>query len=210
MDLGGQHKKKAIQFADVLSRIYLIISLGMSLFIKEVVQIFIADGYLLAWTLVPIILVAYQIRSVYLFYVNTLFYNTKATRYIFIATLSGSLLSVLLTATLTQYLGLLTPAIVLLIQWTVIAIIIYVLSRKIEPVNFKIKNMLLYIAILVLVSAVGLFYDITHPTGPLIWQNLLYKIVLYLVTTFVLIYREIPTIKSLFTDFIGKKLNSGD
>lgn len=210
MDLGDQHKKKAIQFADVLSRIYLIISLGMSLFIKEVIQIFIADGYLLAWTLVPIILVAYQIRSVYLFYVNTLFYNTKATRYIFIATLSGSLLSVLLTATLTQYLGLLTPAIVLLIQWTVIAIIIYVLSRKIEPVNFKIKNMLLYIAILVLVSGVGLFYDIAHPTGPLIWQNLLYKIVLYLVTTIVLVYREIPTIKALFTDFIGKKLNSGD
>ncbi len=205
MDMGGKEKEKAIQFTDILSRLYLLISLGMAFFIKEVIQIFIHPSYLLAWTLVPVILIAYQIRSIYLFYVNTLFYNTKATRFIFLATLSGSLLSVFLSATLTQVLGLMTPAVVLLLQWMLTTGVVYLLSRKIEPVDFKIKRLLGYVGILILGSGMGLFYDICHPEGPLMWQNFLYKVVLYLMIAFLLLHRDLPTLKTMAQNMLKHK-----
>src|SRR5699024_5934333 len=70
----GGSRQRIINLADILSKGYLIISIAVSFFIKEIIQIFLPESYLYAWVIIPIMLVAYQLRSIYFFYVNTLFF----------------------------------------------------------------------------------------------------------------------------------------
>lgn len=206
MDQGKEQHHQVIKFADAICKLYLIINIGMSLFFKELLQIFTPEGYLLAWMYIPILAVAYQIYAIYLFYVNTLFYNTKATRVIFIASLSGSVLNVMISALFTREIGLLTPAIAFLIQQIFTTIIVVILSKKIEPVAFKLGSMVGNVILLALVSMIGLFYDIGHPDAPIIWQNLIYKLVIFVSVTFVLVYKYLPQIKTGLQQFMaGKK-----
>ena len=158
MDKGKSEQKQIINFVDVLSKGYLIISVLMSFFIKEIIQVFLPGDYLIAWTLIPIMLVAYQVKSVYLFYVNTLFYNTKSTKYIFISSVSGNLVNILVSTGFTRTLGLITPAIAILIQWVITSSIVILLSRRVEPVNFKLSKMISDIPYLRNFASTSCFY----------------------------------------------------
>lgn len=76
---------------------------------------------------------------------NTLFYNTKATKLIFIASVSGSLINVIFSTFFTEKFDLFTPAIAIVLQWVIVSAIVIILSRKIEPVDFKLKKMIFYV-----------------------------------------------------------------
>lgn len=205
MSKGNHTHKQIIKFADVLSKFYLIISIAMVLYIKEVIQIFTNESYLEAWLLIPLMVIAYQIRSIYLFYVNTLFYNTKATRYIFIATLGGSILSVILTSLLTSYFRLYTPAIVLLIQWIFTTVVVVSLSKKIEPVSFKLNKMIGYVLFLILVIIVGLYFDLQDPYGPITFYKLIYKGVILLISAVIIINKDIKSITTITKDIVEQR-----
>lgn len=200
MNKGKVAHEKIISFSDIVSKGYLLISVAMSFVIKEVIQIFLPESYLLAWTLVPIMVVAYQFKSIYLFYVNTLFYNTKSTKYIFIASVSGSLINIIVSAIFTRELGLITPAFATLAQWIITAIIVIGLSRMIEPVNFNLDKMLLNVGIIILAIGVGQFYDITNPTADISILNIMYKFVVFIIFFFIIVHKELP--------FIIEKLKS--
>lgn len=204
MNKGKKAHNNIINFADMISKGYLLVSVAMSFVIKEVIQIFLPIDYLPAWTLIPIMVVAYQFKSIYLFYVNTLFYNTKSTKYIFIASVSGSLFNILVSASLTNTLGLITPAFATLAQWLVTAAIVIVLSRMIEPVNFNLRRMIFLVLQMVIVLGVGQVFDFRNPTGDLSLLNILYKVIVYMVFLFVVLYREFPEIKKQVQPLLQK------
>lgn len=195
MNQGKKAHKNIVNFANMISKGYLLVSVFMSFVIKEVIQIFLPIDYLPVWTLIPIMVVAYQFKSIYLFYVNTLFYNTKSTKYIFIGSVSGSFINILVSALLTSKLGLITPAFATLAQWMVTAAIVIVLSRVIEPVNFNLRRMLFLVLQMIFVLVIGHIFDFRNPTGDLSIINIFYKIIVYVIFTFIVLYREFPEIK---------------
>lgn len=202
-----------INFADIISKGYLVISVAVSFFIKEVIQIFLPSSYLNAWMIIPIMLVAYQLKSIYLFYVNTLFYNTKSTRFIFIASVTGSLINILVMSSLTKVLGLFAPAVALLAQQIIVVMIVIFLSRRLEPVDFKLHKMIGYIVIMIITMLVGQFYDFMNPTGVISIINLLYKLIVLLIFTFIILYSEIPMLKMKIKNVVNtkkKKKTKGD
>lgn len=198
-----------IKFADIISKGYLVISVAVSFFIKEIIQIFLPSSYLNAWMIIPIMLVAYQLRSIYLFYVNTLFYNTKSTRFIFIASVTGSLVNIITMSSLTSVLGIFAPAVALLAQQMVVVIIVIILSRRLEPVDFKLNNMILYIIIMILAMLIGQFYDFSNPTSEISIINILYKAVILIIVTFLILYRDLPIIKEQVKLSVGKFKKKG-
>jgi O-antigen/teichoic acid export membrane protein len=197
--------RRIIEFADFLLRANCVLSLGLALFIKEIITIMTSPSYLLAWTVVPIMLIAYQIRGIYLFYVNTLFYNKKATRFIFIATLSGNVISILLSVLLTKQLGILTPGIVLIIEKSITTAIVVFFSRKFEPVDFKLTKMITYIVILTVGIGIGLVYDIQFPNSNINLFNTFYKILVFLLISIILMKSDYQLIKVTIYNKIKKK-----
>ena len=195
MTRGKEEYPRLIRFADLVLRGTCIASLAMALFIKEVVQIMTNPTYTMAWTMVPIMVVACQIAGIYYFHVNALFYNKIATRYIFIATLTGNFISVLLSVLLTDKIGLMTPAIVLVIEKSITTTIVVLMSKKLEPIDFDLKKMVLYIGILIGASFVGLIFNIQDPTGPITLFCLLYKAVILAAVSFFLMRKDFGVIK---------------
>lgn len=198
MNEGEEGHPPVIRFADLMSSIYLIIGLAFSLFIKELIQLFLSDSYLISWVLIPTMMIGYQVRTIYLFYVNTLFYNTKATRFIFIASLSGSLVNIIITALFTKSVGLMAPAIAFLIQQIFTAVIVVLLSRKKQPVFFKIHKMILYIVILSVASSIGLYYDYKNPLGEISLINIIYKFIILLIVLVYILYINRKAISILY------------
>lgn len=195
MDLTESKPKKVINFADFISKIYMFISVSLSFVIKEVIQIFLPEEYLISWILIPIMLIAFQFKSIYLFYVNTLFYNTKATRVVFLASVTGNLCSVIVSALLTTKIGLVTPAIATLVQWIVTSGIVIVLSQIIEPVDFKLSKMVGYVFLMAITIIVGQFYDFINPISEISILKLMYKFSILLIMFFILFHRELPFIR---------------
>src|SRR5699024_10643845 len=109
--------------------------------------------------------------------------------YIFIASVSGSLVNILFSAFFTSSIGFLTPAFATLIQQIVVTILVILLSNKIEPVEFDLKDFVLNVIVLIVVSLVGLYYDILHPYGPIVWSNVFYKIFMFLIIVILHIYK---------------------
>lgn len=193
-----------INFADIISKGYLVISVAVSFFIKEIIQIFLPSSYLNAWLIIPIMLVAYQLRSIYLFYVNTLFYNTKSTRFIFIASVTGSLVNIITMSSFTKSLGLFAPAVALFAQQLVVVIIVIFLSRRLEPVDFKLNNMIIYILSMILTMLVGQFYDFMNPTAGVSLMNVLFKLIVLIIFSLLLFKKDVPKIKEISINFIKK------
>jgi len=208
MSRGREEHTRLIYFADLVHRSTCVINLAMALFIKEVIQLLINESYLSAWTVIPVMLISCQISGIYYFYVNTLFYNKKAVRYIFLATLSGNLLSIFLSIGLTERLGMMTPAVVLVIEKTLTTTIVYFMSKKFEPVDFKIINMVVYVLVFLGVSGLGLIFDIIHPVGPIRFLVVIYKIIIFGIATFFLMRKDLGTIRitatGLWANFIKK------
>jgi O-antigen/teichoic acid export membrane protein len=205
MSKGKEEHYKVIQFADFLLKINCLIGLAFVLFTKEIVQIITRPAYLLAWVVVPVMVIAYQVRGIYLFHVNTLFYNKRATKFIFIATLSGNLISIVLSALLTGMLGIMTPAIVLLIEKTITATIIVLISKKMEPIGFKLYKMIGYVAILAISIGVGLIFDIQNPLGGISFLNILYKLLIIMTISFLLMRSDLKNIKDGFHSILNRR-----
>lgn len=90
-------KEQIRSFSETLIWVYALVFVGLGLFIQELIFLFLDSSYREAWMLVPLIIGVYSIKTVYYFYISILFYYKKAARLIFVATLSSSLLNVLLS-----------------------------------------------------------------------------------------------------------------
>lgn len=156
---GSEGRATAIRLADYLLKANLIGSLFIALFSREIVGVMTAPAFADAWRVIPVLAVAYQIRGIYLFYVNTLFYNKRGTKFIFLVSVSGSLVGILLNVLLVRDLGIMSPAWALVGQHLVTAAIVILLSRSIEPVDFELGRMSLYVVLLAGLIALGMACD---------------------------------------------------
>lgn len=159
MTRGRDGHEPVIQLADYLLKANLIGSLFLALFSREIVGVMTAPAFADAWRVIPVLAVAYQIRGIYLFHVNTLFYNKRGTKFIFMVSVSGSLVGILLNVLLVRDLGIMAPAWALVGQNLVTALLVVLLSRSIERVDFKLGRMFLYTGLLASLSALGLACD---------------------------------------------------
>lgn len=132
------------KFADDASILYCSIALLLSLFIKEVIDLFVTEKFSEAWVIVPILSFAYVFNGLYYFFVNSLFYNKKSTKYVSYCTIVSATINVVLNFTLIPKLGIVGSAIGTLCSLIIASVIALIISNKVEKIRFKWKRMYLY------------------------------------------------------------------
>ena len=202
MDNNRQDIGKVIRGTTFILKGLCILGLGLSLFAKEIVQLMTSNEmFYIAWIAIPIIVLAALINSLYIFYGNTLFYNKKGTKYIWMASLSGNIVNVFICIFLTSYFDFVTPAIALVIQRTITAVVIYFISRKIEPVDFELFKMLGIIFLFICATSIGLSFDILYPNSGINIMNILFKIIVAVIAVTILFYED----RSVIINLLKKK-----
>lgn len=195
-----QSKAEVLELSKLLLVMYSLLYLIMGLFSQEVVLVMTNERYAKAWTVIPIIVIAYSVKSIYYFYVNILMYHKEASRKVFISTVTGSSLHILLAAILVPLFGMYGAALTFLIaKITVVSIVVF-LSRRYNDIGYRLVPMLKTILPSFLFMGVGLFLSYTKYIHEFSWMNLLYKCVVlgaYVLFLFVTNIR-------LFKDLSGK------
>lgn len=97
--------KKVHRAMPVILDCYNVLFLGFILFSQEMVTFIAAKEYIDAWKLIPLHALNYAIKTPYYFYVSFLFYDENRVRFIFLSTLTSSILNVVLSAVLIPQIG---------------------------------------------------------------------------------------------------------
>lgn len=208
MNKGEEARPYIINMADILMRVFCIVSLCIALFTKEVICMMTTSSYHLSWIIVPTLAIAYLFKGIYYFYANTLFYNKKATRFIFIATISGSMFNILISALLTPLLGLMAPACSVFLEKALTCIVVIIMSRLIEPVDFNLMRMILYILITVFAVFIGLTLDFNMPEREISALAIVLKAAVVISMILVFFARDAYRIKPLISSFINNNVKN--
>lgn len=154
-------KKNIRKISNLLTQVVGLFLIGIALFAHDYIILFVDEAFRGAWKFVVLIVLVYAIKIAYYFYVAVLFYYKKASKKIFIATLTGSLLNVFLSAFLIPALGVYGSILSDGIAMFVRVVIIIGMSRKFDDVGLKAKdfvfNTLLFVFFILAGSALSFF-----------------------------------------------------
>lgn len=178
----GSKNKKTIQaLTKAFTLFYAFCLLGVGLFAKEIIIILTGKDYLDAWKVIPVIVIAYCIKSIYYFYLNIFLYYKKASQKLFIGTVVGNLINVIVSAILTPPLQMYGPAIAMIVSQAFISVYVYCVGKKYDKDSFSIRLIAgpLLIALTVMIVGNILGYCFFNDTLNLL--DLMMKIGLFIV-----------------------------
>lgn len=178
------YKKNITQLSDVLIWGYGIIFLIIALFCQEAILLFTNENYFRAWTVVPLIIIPFSIKTMYYFYINVLLYHKQATKYIFMATVSSSIVNIILSAIFIPIMDMYGSALADLIAMVIRVAIIVALSLHFEDVGYKLSKFIYLIIINISFISIGLIFSYTKFMYEISWLNIAYKsfiVLLYLI-----------------------------
>ena len=177
----GEDKKKDIV---VLSRflliLYSLLYMGIGLFSPEVLMLMTTESYHMAWTVIPILVIAFSVKSIYYFYINILFYYKEASNKIFISTVTGSFADIILASILAKHYGMYGAALAFLVAKVIVVLLVVAMSKKYNDIGYKIVDMLKIIIPSLLFMGIGLCFSYTKFLVTFSWINLAYKITIFL------------------------------
>lgn len=173
-------RQDVLVLSDVLLYCYSFIYMGIGLFSQEVVILMTDQAYTMAWTVIPILVMAFSVKSIYYFYVNLIMYNIAASRKLFIATTLGSLLNIIASYVLIQAYGMHGAAIAFLIAKVVVVILVVYMARRYNVIHYKLSKMLRIIVPSIVTMWIGLYFSYQHYPYDINIGNLTYKIAIFL------------------------------
>lgn len=168
--------EKIVSLSTLLLYIYTLLYMGIALFSQEVVIIMTDQRYWMAWTVIPILIIGFSVKSIYYFYVNLIIYNLKGTKKLFIASVTGSLIDILIAFILIPKLGMYGAAIAFVTAKIIMTSIVVIIAQKYKVIDYKVLNMLSIIIPSLVLTGVGLYFSYTSNMLTLSIFNFLYKI----------------------------------
>lgn len=200
------HKRDAFDANQIVSLskslvwLYGILFLGLSLFAQELVAIMATAGYQASWLLIPLIVATFAIKTPYYFYINILFYYKKASRLIFIATVSSSIVNIVLSYFLIAAYGTFGSIIADGISMILRVGIVVVIARRFTDIGYRISYFFRQTLLLLGFMAVGLYYSYAYSLDALSLGNFIYKIcifILYILLALLVNRNSIKTVKEV-------------
>ena len=152
--------------------------MGIGLFSQEVVILMTNDNYMMAWTVIPILVIGFSIKSMYYFYVNVIMFYKQAARKLFIATIIGSLMDIVLAYLLVPRFGMYGSAVAFVLAKVITVTIVVYLSKLYDDVGYRVAKMLSIIVPSLLFMIAGLYFSYTKYLTVFSFTNLAYKILI--------------------------------
>ena len=152
-------------------------------------------SYHKSWFAIPIISFGTLFYSLYTIYGTLLTYNKKGTRYFWIASVTGNLANIIITIIFTSSLLFLTPAIAGVVYKAILFLIVFYISRKLEPVNYEIIKMMFIILFFIVTIAIGLGVEVYSSSENISLIKLIWKIFILLTSGIILFYEDRKQLK---------------
>ena len=134
------YKESIFSITKALIAVIGLMFIGISLFAHDYIVLFLPKSYVESWKYVPMIVLVYAIKTAYYFYVEILFYYKKASRLLFTATLTSSLVNIVLSYYMIPAYGvqgsIMADGIAMLIR---VGIIITI-SKRFEDIGLKLRT----------------------------------------------------------------------
>jgi len=178
LEKSKKNRQNIISLSSFLIIIYSFVYIGIGLFSQEVIILLLPKSYALAWTVIPIFVVGFSIKSIYYFYVNILYYYKKAVKVLFIATISGSLLDIILAFYLVPRYGMYGAAIAFVCAKIIVSSIVVILSKRFDDIGYRVLSMLKIIMPSLIFMGLGLYFSYTKYLTAFSWRVLIYKILM--------------------------------
>lgn len=155
------YKSSIRQVVNMLVSVIGLLFIGIALFAHDYIVLLVDKDFVGAWRYVPFITLVYAIKTIYYFYVNILFYFKKASKVLFTATLSGSIINVILSSVLIPAYGafgsIIADAVAMIIR---VGIIVFI-SKRFEDIGLKVKDFILNFLIVCAFVFTGLIFSYT-------------------------------------------------
>ena len=179
-DRDSGYKNTIRTIANSLTAVIGFFLIGIALFAQDYILLFLDTSYHDAWRFVPLIVSVYTIKIVYYFYVNVLFYFKKASRILFVSTLTSSMVNILLSSFLIPLFGaygsILADAIAMIVR----VIIIVCISRKFEYIGLSIIDFIRQIVIIFIAIYGGMSISYMYSKSNFSILNFLFKVIVIL------------------------------
>ncbi len=182
------YKKSINRIVNLLCQVIGLFLLGIALFAQDYITLFVNEAYHGAWKYVVLIVFLYVIKIVYYFYISVLFYYKKAANKIFIATLTSSVINLLLSFFTIPLWGvygsILADGIAMLVRVSIVV----ALSRRFEDIGLKVRDFIFNISLTcIFILAGSLLSYFKYDTTFSIW-NFLYKVAVVLIYCAIILF----------------------
>ncbi len=199
------YKKSISNIVEMLCGVIGLAFICIALFAHDYIVLFIDKSYIDAWKFIPLIVIVFSIKTVYYFYVNILFYYKEASRLLFVATVSSSMLNVILSTFIIPKYGAYGSIFADGISMFVRAAIVIIISKRYEDIGLKISNFIKnFFTVMFFIFGGHILSYTMYGNSFNIW-NLAYKILFVLVYAIILVCRHKKQIIGFIKMFKGKK-----
>lgn len=179
--------------------------IGIALFAKDFIVLFIDENYVSAWPYVIFLVLVFAIKTIYYFYVNVLFYYKKASKLLFTATLSSSIVNLLLSAVLIPMYGVYgsigADAIAMLLR---VAIIVFI-SKKFDDIGLKVRDFVKNFVVIASFIFIGHIFSFIRFSTTFNIYDFIYRIAVLLVYIIICYFAHKQTINSFLQSLKNKR-----
>lgn len=181
---------------------------GIALFAQDYILLFVEKSYSNAWKYVPWIVLVFAIKTIYYFYVEVLFFYKKASRKLFVATLSSSLINIALSAFLIPLAGVYGSIAADAVSMLIRVGIVVIFSKQFDDVGLRVRDFIMNFVTIAIFIFAGLLLSYVKYGNEFSILNFTYKIgivLLYLGVIYVRYRKEVSVfLKKIKNKFYKK------
>ncbi len=220
MKRGEEGKKDIVSFTMIAFKLSVIVCLGVAVFSQELVLLVASsESYYEAWKIVPILACTHAVKCIYYNYTLGIMYDLKASKYLFLCSVSGTIVNFILTGTFVTVLdfGVWGAATAFLISRSFSATMIIAVCRKYDIIRFPLKQMVLCVLFSAIFSALGVVPINYYVTNFILggeqialfsgwfFVNMLYKLIVFAIGSLLIIGRQRKELLDFVKVYVLKK-----
>lgn len=191
-------KEEQIQeVSEMLMYLFSFVFIGISFFSFEVIVLFFGDAYFNAAKLIPILAIAFSLKSIYYFYIYKCFYFTEIANKIFLVSVSSSFINIFISYFLAQYYGMYGTAIAQLIADAIRMVLTILLANSQKKIGYRLEILMKILLISWSIILAGVIFIYLFDINKFSWLLFSYKCILILLYMLLLVYKYRDKLKNI-------------
>ena len=209
-DKNDDYKNTLRDMVRMLTSVIGLFLIGIAIFAQDYIVLFVDNAYVDSWRYVPFVVLVFGIKTAYYFYVNILFYYKKASKLLFVSTLSSSFLNILLSALLIPNYGVYGSILADSISMLLRVAIIIIISKHFDDIGLKIRDFVFNFVIVAAFIFLGLAMSIFKYQNVFNIWNFLYKILIIIIYVSLIFVMHKKQLIPLLNRFLKRKKHESE
>lgn len=202
-------RKNIKKFSLFIFFVYCYISICVAYFSPEIISILTPVEYQEAWKLVPVLSLALVVNFIYYSHALAIFYNLKASKFISVCSITGSLSNIILSYLLIRNYASWGAAIAYFVARCITAIITVIYSRRVQKVDFGLPRMCIMTISTAVIMAAGLCYGWINNINGFNLTSIIIKVSIILAMTISVLLAEKKLLMEYLHVLIDKRRQKG-